>query len=473
MQLRPALAPALALALVVPLAVANAESAPPPLPAAAGQPGALAEGTGTNLTPVANLRYGGGTDLEFATVPDADGNDREYAVAPSESGYGEAAGLRLIDITDPTAPEVVGFLPCNVAQNDVQVLGTTVFMGVDYGQRADECYDQLDLAPATGLFAIDISDPTTPTAIGFVPVGLGVHNSTVHPSGDYVYVSDSELVPANSEPDGRKTGRIQVIDVSDPTAMAEVFVLGLPSGLSSHDVDFNEEGTRAYSAALTQTVILDTTDAAKPSILTTILDPAVNISHGADLSPDETHLYVTDEQAGAAGNGVCNVGGVHVYDITNEAVPVKTGYYAFNPVNSLTATTNSNNLTCTAHVLDWGPDGTTFSNAGYAAGVRIVDATERLAVPTELASFTPVDADTWSAKQHKDPRFLFSNDLERGFDVYEYNPTLGAVDTRADFQKRMGIFRVGSTSFGPGAWCGEPKGATGVLADHHASALLG
>ena len=473
MHLRPVLAPALACLLVVPFAVANAEQAAAPLPAGAGVPGALAEGTGTNLTPVANISYGGGTDLEFATVPDADGEDREYAVAPSESDGGtyEDAGLRLIDITDPKAPAVVGFLPCSVSQNDVQVVGTTVYMGVDYDQRATECFEQLEITPATGLFAIDISDPTKPTAIGFVPVKLGVHNSTVHPSGDYVYVSDSELVPANSEPNGRKTGRIQVLDVRNPADMKEVFVLGLPSGLSSHDVDFNAAGTRAYSAALTQTVILDTTDPAKPSIKTTILDPAINISHGADLSPDETHLYVTDEQAGAAGNGVCNVGGVHIYDLANEAVPVKTGYYAFSPADSLTSTTNNGNLTCTAHVLDYGPTGTTFSNAGYAAGVRIVDTTGRVGLPKELASFTPVDADTWSAKQHKDPRFLFSNDLKRGFDVYEYDPDLGAVDTRADFQKRMGIFRVGSTAFGPGAWCGNPKGTD--LLDHHAEALLG
>ena len=36
--------------------------------------------------------------------------------------------------------------------------------------------------------------------------------------------------------------------------------LPLPTGLSSHDISFNKKGTRGYSAALTETLILDTTD---------------------------------------------------------------------------------------------------------------------------------------------------------------------------------------------------------------------
>jgi hypothetical protein len=243
--------------------------------------------------------------------------------------------------------------------------------------------------------------------------------------------------------------------------MKEVFTLPLPTGLSSHDITFNKKGTRGYSAAITQTLILDTTDAAKPSIRTTIIDPAINISHGADITPDEKYILVTDEQAGAAANGVCNVGGVHVYDISiNELAPVKVGYYPFNPANSLTATTNSQVLTCTAHVLDYGPTGKTFSNAGYAAGVRIVDSSNLLGVPAELASFTAVDADTWSAKQYKNKKYLFANDLARGFDVFEWVPGLGDVDTRTPSQKRFGVKRIGQTTFMNGAWCAQPTGTT-------------
>ena len=465
MRLRPLLPLAAAAVLIAPL-VASAAPAPVAFPEEAGQQGEPARGTGVDLTPVSNWSYKGGTDLEFATI-----QKRDYAIAPSEKVTGGTGALRIFDLTkNPAKPPLVGFLECNVSQNDVQVDGTLVYMGVDYDEQDAECFRQVGVEPATGVLSIDISNPRRPRAIGFVPIGLGAHNTTLHPSGDWLYVSDSELVPASSEPTGAQLGRINVIDVRNPRKMTEVSKLALPTGLSSHDVDFNAKGDRAYSAAITQTLILDTTDPAKPSIKTTIIDPAINISHGADLSPDETHLYVTDEQAGAAGNGVCNVGGVHIFDITTEAVPVKTGFYAFSPVDSLTATTNNGNVTCTAHVLDYGPTGESFSNAGYAAGVRIVDIKNRVGKPADLATFTPLDADTWSAKQYKNPKYLYANDLARGFDVYEYTEGKGAVDTRSAKEIQFNVTRIGETTFFGDAWCADPKGvlgATPLMQAHH------
>ncbi len=453
MRLR-SLAPLAVLALLASPLVSQA--APAAFPGEAGRRGTPAHGTGVDLTPVSNWSYKGGTDLEFATI-----KGRDYAVAPSEDAHSGFGALRIFDLTaNPAAPPLVGFLPCNVTQNDVQVRGTTVFMGVDGGVKGTDCFERLGVSPALGVLAISIADPRRPTPLGFVKVPYGAHNSSLHPSGKWLYVSDSELTPitAGTDPTAH-TGRIQVLDVSNPKRMKIVSTLGLPTGLSSHDISFNRKGTRAYSAAITQTLIVDTTTPSRPTILTTIVDPAINISHGADITPDQKHLYITDEQAGAAANGVCNVGGVSVYDITNELVPVKTGFYAFNPQNSLTATTNSGVLTCTAHVLDYGPQATSFSNAGYAAGVRIVDITNRIGIPKELASFTAIDADTWSAKQYKDSRYLYANDLARGFDVYRWTPGKGAVDTRTALQQRYDVRRTGLTTFLNGAWCGNPKGS--------------
>jgi hypothetical protein len=453
----------LAAVLAVPLA-AHATSSPevaPAFPVAAGVPGPLAEGTGTDLRPVANIKYKGGTDMEFVTI-----KGRDYAVTPSEKAHGGTGFLRMIDITNPAKPVVAGVLSCNVTQNDVQVRGTTVFMGVDGGVVDDTCFQQAGARPALGVIAIDISNPANPRGVGFVPIKYGAHNTSLHPSGKYLYVSDSELTPKSGDAAGSQLGRINIVDVRNLKKMKETYTLPLPTGLSSHDISFNKKGTRGYSAAISETLILDTTDPGKPSILTTIVDPAINISHGADITPDEKYMLVTDEQAGAAGNGVCNVGGVHVYDISVEAAPVKVGYYAFSPVNSLTATTNSNVLVCTAHVLDYGPTGKTFSNAGYAAGVRIVDTSSLIGVPAELASFTAVDADTWSAKQYKNKKYLFANDLARGFDVFEYVPGLGAVDTRTATQKRFGVHRVGTTMLMNGAWCAQPGGTAKVSHTH-------
>ncbi len=447
----------LAVAAASLLAVPHLSSAAPAFPAEAGKQGAPARGTGVDLTPVSNWSYTGGTDLEFATI-----KGRDYAVAPSENAHGGIGALRLFDLTaNPAKPPLVGFLPCNVTQNDVQIRGTIVFMGVDGGVKSAPCFPA-GVTPALGVIAVDIADVRHPKPVGFVKIAYGAHNTTLHPSGKYLYVSDSELTPKTSGTTTGRLGRINVVDVTNLKKMKEVFTLDLPTGLSSHDISFNKKGTRGYSAALTETLILDTTVPTAPSIITRIVDPAVNISHGADLTADEKTLYVTDEQAGAAANGVCNVGGVTVYDITNELVPVKTGFYAFNPQNSLTATTNSGVLTCTAHVLDFGPANRTFSNAGYAAGVRIVDTLNRIGVPEELASFTPLDADTWSAKQYKNPRYLYANDLARGFDVYRFVPGTGAVDTRTVAEKRYDVRRLGTTTFMNGAWCANPTGSSAL-----------
>ena len=81
----------------------------------------------------------------------------------------------------------------------------------------------------------------------------------------------------------------------------------------------------------------------------------------------------------------------------------------------------------------------------------------RVGLPTELASFTPIDADTWSAKQYKDKRYLYANDLARGFDVYRWTPGLGAVDTRTANERRFDVRRIGLTTFMDGAWCASPQ----------------
>ncbi|HVE98134.1 MAG TPA: hypothetical protein VNA12_03045 [Mycobacteriales bacterium] len=443
MRLRAALAAASSVLLIAPV---SALAGPAPTPYSADP---VAEGIGKDLVPVAHIAYKGGTDLEFTTI-----KGRDYAIAPSENAHGGTGALHIIDITNPERIREVGTLPCNVTQNDVQVRGTLVLMGVDGGAKDDVCYQQARVEkPSKGMFVIDIKNPRKPRAIGFVPIATGVHNQTWHPGGRYVYISDSELTPDNTQPVDAKTGRIQIVDLANPRKPVQVGQLGLPTGLSSHDITFDGKGDRAFSAALTQTVILDTSSPAEPVIEHVIIDPSINISHGADPTPDGKYLLVTDEQAGAAANGVCNVGGVHVYDVSLP-VPVKVGFYGFNPANSATATTNSGELTCTAHVLDYAPDGKSFSNAGYAAGVRIVDTKSVIGVPKELAYFTPVDASTWSAKTYKSQKYLFANDLNRGFDVYRYSPGQGVVDTRsAKTRSRLSFRTPGAGTVARGEYC--------------------
>ncbi len=413
----------------------------------AGDP--LAKGVGKDLVPVAHIAYNGGTDLEFATV-----KGHDYALAPTE---GNSGGLRIINIDKPERPKLTAFLSCPVSQNDVQVRGSLVLLGVDSGAGSADsdaaCFRQIGADAGLGLLVVSIANPAKPRTLGFVKVPFGVHNSTWHPGGRYVYVSDSELTPQVTPTPG---GRVAIVDVANPRApkLVPTFVL-VGDRMSAHDITFNKSGTRAYVAALQETYILDTTNPAAPREITRIEDPSINISHGADPTPDGKYLLITDEQAGAAANGVCNVGGVHVYDLAVEVAPVKVGFYVLDPTNSVTATTNGS-LSCTAHVLDYAPDGKTWTNGDYAAGVRVVSATSLIGRPAELAYFTPDDADTWSAKTYKTSKYVFANDLNRGFDVYKWVPGQGVVNTRGTGVAPL-RFRA-PTTFGRGQYCFTVRG---------------
>ncbi len=82
---------------------------------------------------------------------------------------------------------------------------------------------------------------------------------TIHPSGDYLYNSNSDLLTAAPTPN------VTIYDVRNPRKPKEVQDFAIPFtptslGTESHDITFNKTGTRAYSAALSQTLVLDTTD---------------------------------------------------------------------------------------------------------------------------------------------------------------------------------------------------------------------
>jgi hypothetical protein len=451
------------------------------------------EGTHSpNVTHVLNLPHrartlsgapgGGGTDIEFATIPilvrDANGDpvclkprkgetgpchlDRNgnpvyryrknnYALAGSYDN-----GLQIIDIDRPAAPKTVAVYDCVVRQGDVQVFtrGSRTYVAYTQddpynsssGNTASACYQEAtalgDFGPGVnkaGTFIADITDPYHPTTVAFISEPRGSHNQTVAPGGQYLYNSNSDLnrvaLPS-----------IEVFDISDLENPRKVYTLTLETGLNSHDITFNEDGTRAYSAAITHSLVLDTTNLAQPRIIGRIIDPAVNIHHQSDpitltdatTGMERTFLVVTDELAGAAGNAVCPGGGLHVYDITGslERSPVKVGAWFMPEIRF----TGVDNLTCTSHVLRMYPEQGLMTIAWYNAGVRVVDISGLVGVSVgadessgnvgagmkEIGYYYFPNSDTWSVKAHKfrpDGTFyMYGNDLNRGLDVYFVDP---------------------------------------------------
>lgn len=425
------------------------------------------EGEGTNMSYVANLQYEAARDTDGDGQADPinqNGSDVEFITAGKKE-YALAGtlrkGLRIIDITDPTQPQQAAHYDCPLYQGDVQVwenggrayAAYTADSAFDSGgvkastsqcgrDLADDFAAQgIDPAKAIGTVIVDISNPRKPRTVSFLSVPRGSHNMTVHPSGDYLYNSNSDLA-TSTDP------TIEVWDISDVQSPAKVHTLHLPVvptslGSESHDVTFDADGDRAYSAAISQTLVLDTTNPAEPSILTQIVDPAVNVSHQSDpvtlTREDGTErelLVVTDERAGALGTFECPGGGLHVYDITGSNVlePVKVGAWFIDHVNAPESR-------CTSHVLRIYPEQEMLTIAWYGQGVRVLDisgladvAANPAAVAfgdgigmTEVGSYVMPDADTWSFKTNKiaaDGSFYgYGNDIVRGFDVFHYDGT--------------------------------------------------
>jgi hypothetical protein len=414
---------------------------------------AVAEsGTGNEMSFVANLQYDdsgeaqNGSDIEFLKV-----GKSEYALAGTLRG-----GLQIVDITDPENPSIAAVYDCAVTQGDIQVWRNDGRILASYTADstfgaagvASRCGRDLGLRPdSAGTVIVDLTTPTSPRTVSFVSVPKGSHNMTVHPSGDYLYNSNSDLITSTSP-------TITIYDVSQPANPKKVRDFAIPFvplslGSESHDITFNASGTRAYSAALSQTLVLDTEDPEQPSIVSQTLDPTVNVAHQADpvtlTRADGTRrdvLVVTDERAGAAASAECPGGGLHLYDITGakEEAPEKIGTW-FIPAARV-----QDGATCTSHVLRIYPKQSLMTIAWYAQGVRVIDLSaladfegSPAAVGIgdgvglkEVGHFVLPDSDTWSFKTNKIARdgsfYGYGNDLVRGFDVYAYSgETVGDV----------------------------------------------
>ena len=401
-----------------------------------------------NMSVVASLGWRSegaqrGTDLEFATI-----RGRDYAFAGTYS-----YGMQVIDITNPRRPELAGVFDCGLAQGDVQVFRQGARWLATYTadngySSGGACYRQLGIPRgSSGTFIADVTDPTRPKAIGFLPIVLGSHNMTVHPAGRFLYNSDSELP-------GR--GQVEIWDIANPAKPKRLRVLDLFPALpgsapsapsSSHDITFNADGTRAYVAALTYTVVLDTTAAGAPAVLSRIADPAITLHHQSDPVTFQTpagpvtYLVITDELGGGQTN-VCPGGGLHVYNITGplELAPVKVGAFFAPYVGESPA------RACTAHVLRMHPDEGIMTIGWYGLGSRVIDISGLVGLslgPDEVTGTVGPgmqevgylrfeNSDTWTAKTNRiEPDgsfYLYSNDHQRGFEVLRYTPPVRILD---------------------------------------------
>lgn len=393
---------------------------------ALGAPPAVS--TPTAMRHVANIRRCQGSDIEFATKIVPVGGvlrERDYAFL----GCIERP-VQVIDITNPEQPVRVAEIPCSLNQNDIQVRGDVLVMAADgFGFCERPTGSEFVV---TGFATADISDPRSPVVLGSAYIPEGAHNVTVHPVEPLVYVSSSVTVSRFVH--SALPGVVHIWDISDPAEPVLVRRWEYTPLTPPHDITFNAGGTRAYAASHEHTDIFDTTDPRRPRLIVSFADPTINISHQADPTPDGRYLLVSDEMGGST-SPVCPGGGVHVFDLTNEAVPRKVGVFYADDVGPLFA---GGFLAgnCTAHVFRINPDGRTMAIAWYQAGVMVFDIShlEALAIagsgntlgigPRTIGVARMPYTRAWAAKMWPDrhPGYVFVNDIVRGFDVFHLDP---------------------------------------------------
>ncbi len=380
------------------------------VPAVAGKvKTAPLKGEGEGLEIVANIPYSGGSDMEYTTIK---GHDYAFASQmPGEKG----GGLHVINIDNPEKPKEVAYVPCAVSQGDVQISWNNkyVYTAADSAGGPDSCL----AVGKEGFLIYDIKNPAKAKVVGFAETGSS-HNVTAHPTKPYVYNSNSALA-------GNPV--IQIWNVSNPTKPEMLKTINsLPH--APHDISFNKDGSKIVTAAISHFDLMDTSDPENPTLLYTGQCPGCSITHDAKFLPDDSGLLIGDE-GGGGGGYPCPGGQLHFYSLQQGRVPVYQGVYAPDEF-VLARDGQSGPQGCTSHVMEISDDGKTVAISWYSAGTRYLDISSMMgaalggnSVPggvTELGWFMPEGGNTWSSKfLNSDGKYIFSNDINRGFDVFK------------------------------------------------------
>jgi hypothetical protein len=393
------------------------------------------------------------TDVEFERR-----GGRDYAFAAAMG-----SGFRVFDLGDRARPALVGLYPSPSYQNDIQVEDELVVLSSDMPPYPGDPHHPVCGACEAfeGVELVDVSIPTAPRRLAKLWIEGGAHNSTL--AGEVLYVSN---------PSSRA---MDVVDVSRPRAPRVVLRVAEAAGCAQspypcqvvapgeddwrpHDITVRPApggGHRLYVAAIEATFILEVDrhvlerrrrDSVRVVAKIPNGDPAsyanLEIAHQADPSPDGRLLVVSDERGGGISEIGCPGGGLHVYDLSHAARPRKLGVYF--------APDTHPHGNCTVHVFRFLPDRSVLTTAWYAAGSWVVDVSgpaspgeldNRTARPGQQTTWGRTlgfavmpGADTWATKSPGttgDGRlFMYSGDMVRGMDVFEFTGRLPPAGQR-------------------------------------------
>lgn len=381
----------------------------------------------------------------------ADGSDMAFQGNLLVAGSYSGTALFKISKGAPYVRQI-GFHACAGGQGDVNVYKDLVFVSLDSPQGAD-CFDPKarESEGQEGVRIVDISNPKKPYQVKFVPTDCGSHTNVINPQGDkvYIYVMSYPLgVPtATCNPASHRKVSIIEVDVNAPEKAEVVGTLDVSPEIGCHDVTIFPDGKTASAACIGETQIWDISDPAAPTIISRIVNPAIEIHHGSGVTWDGKVLAIADEFAGSvtgecAGDQRSPIGALWFYDVTDPSLPTLLGYYNVPRGGRPDTVDEAAYTACTSHNFNILPmkDPTKYvASVGYrASGLSVVDFSDP-ANPKEVAYYQQLTGDripdVWSAYWYNGRIYTNDNGASRGVSVYEMKGT-GAADVRF-FKTRM------------------------------------
>lgn len=356
-------------------------------------------------------------------------------------GYGEASYV--LGISDPAAPKTLATLETPRSQRGASMIaypdGRLVAV----------------VSTSAGFDVVDLTDPTKPEIVAEVEPTMGGHKVGVVPGTPIVYNANSGgggLLPTSNL--GMGEGVTEIYDLTDPRA--PVHVQDFANGYGCHHVyfwnDASQDKARAICAGIEMTQIWDVADPRDPKVLVNIPvhhgNPSLPsmaasiaaFSHFSILNTDGTILVVGDEFMGG-GAAQCDgfagpgkhvsgpLGNLWFYDVSVETEPKLLGWFSPPPhTQSPNLDTGGSPIGllfnaapgCTAHhgriVPDPAGERELIVMAWYGAGVVLVDFTDP-ADPWMVDQFAD-GTDTWEAWYYNG--YVFTGDLRRGLDVLTF-----------------------------------------------------
>lgn len=364
--------------------------------------------------------------------------------------YGEPGGFRLLDVSRPTKPRLVGQLVCPGPQADVSIWKDLVILSVDTPAQSDVCgaaaASAADIAAGQsweGLRIVSIANKARPRQVKAVHTDCGSHTHTLVPDLHHrdkltgkpsprliVYVLSYPISGQGPRCNAATHRKISIVEVplATPQASRVIGTMDLGSTIGCHDVTIFVARRIGAAACLTESQIWDVSEPASPRILSRIQNPAINIHHGTTFSFDGSTLVIGDELGGAiaatgcmtAGNAP--IGALWFYDVTDYMRPQMRGFFQIPQTEP--------SIFCTSHQMNTIPlrSGRDILSLGwYNGGTAVVDFTDPTA-PEQLGYYISSEPQSaaWSSYWYRG--YIFVNNFDeqlnaatasRGFDVLQ------------------------------------------------------